>query len=191
MNKINNIPRAYTLILAVVLQLTSITVIAQLKLQADSFLNSNPSKHRKINLKQYVIPASTMFISGLLDGTIEAIKFHYYSGFKRRFKNANDQFWNPDMSWTNKYKNGNPDDGPKFFESTNSLVFTTDAYHGLRTAKNLVNTFTITFYINRARKDLRKMKFKKVLLDALILTTIRNIGFTTTYSILFKPQIAK
>ena len=132
-----------------------------------------------------------MFVSGLLDGTIEAIKFHYHSGFKPRFKNANDQFWNPDVSWTNKYKNGNPEEGAKFLGSTNSLVFVTDGYHALRTSKNLINTLTLTFYINRVRKDPRKLKLKKVLLDALILTTIRNIGFTASYSLLFKTHKVK
>lgn len=47
------------------------------------------------------------------------------------------------------------------------------------------------FYINHARKDLRIVKSKKVLLDALMLTTIRNIGFTASYSVFFKPQNIK
>ncbi|MGZ4034861.1 MAG: hypothetical protein ACXVPU_02555 [Bacteroidia bacterium] len=167
-------------------------IYAQLYNKQDSLIHvkADHSKInlRKMNLKQYILPGSTMFISGLLDGTVESIKFHYESGFKPRFKQANDQFWNPDISWTNKYKNGCPADGPKFYGSTNALVFTTDAYHSLRTAKNLINTLTIAFYIDHAKSGTHKTTLKKVLLDALVLTTIRNIGFTTTYSILFRQR---
>jgi hypothetical protein len=144
------------------------------------------SAHHGINIKKYVVPGSAMFLSGLIDGTLESIKFHYCNGFKARFKNANDQFWNPDISWTNKYKNANPSDGEKFRGSTTALVCTTDAYHGLRTAKNLINTFTVVFYLNRSRNESRKTTWKKILTEALVLTTLRNIGFTATYSGLFK-----
>ncbi len=170
-------------------QFATQTIYAQLKLAQDPPLNK--TLHRKINIKQYILPGSALFVSGFLDGTIEAMKFHYSNGFKPRFKNIDDQFWDPDLSWRNKYKNGNPEEGPKFKGSTNSLVCVTDGYHGLRTAKNLVNTFTLVFYINRTRKDLKKIKLKKIVLDALILTTIRNIGFTASYSVLFKPQVIK
>lgn len=174
-----------------IFQFTTKTVQAQLRLERDSISYKIQPKHRKINLKQYILPGSAMLVSGFLDGTIEAMKFHYDSGFKPRFKNIDDQFWNPEISWKNKYKNGNPEEGPKFRGSTKSLVCLTDAYHGLRTAKNLVNTLTVTFYINRTRKESKKIKLKKILLDALILTTIRNIGFTASYSVLFKPQVIK
>lgn len=191
MKKQNTFNSFFLFLIAVALLFTTQTMCAQLRLMQDTSLNKIQTAPRKINIKQYILPGSAMFVSGFLDGTIEAIKFHYDSGFKPRFKNVDDQFWNPDVSWTNKYKNGNPDEGPKFRGSTNSLVCLTDAYHGLRTAKNLVNTLTLTFYINRGRKDLKKIKIKKILLDALILTTIRNVGFTASYSVLFKPQVIK
>src|ERR1700739_2916170 len=79
--------------------------------------------------KDYLITGSSMLVSGLLDGTIESISFHYDNGFKTRFPKINDQFWNPAISWANKYKNGNCELGPKFIGSTNIFVCTTDAYH--------------------------------------------------------------
>jgi hypothetical protein len=41
----------------------------------------------------------------------------------------NQQYWNPVLSCRNKYKNGNKEEGPKFFGSTTFLVWTTDAWH--------------------------------------------------------------
>jgi hypothetical protein len=38
-------------------------------------------------------------------------------------------YWNPSISWRNKYKNRKMSDGPAFFGSTTFLVFTTDAWH--------------------------------------------------------------
>ncbi|MGP8217408.1 MAG: hypothetical protein ACLQQ4_17705 [Bacteroidia bacterium] len=137
------------------------------------------------NYKQYIFPGSALFLSGMIDGTIESISFHY-EGFKHCFPNANDQYWNPALSWTNKYKDGNPSFGPKFMGSTGTFVCFTDAYHGLRTCKNIINTGTIAFYLNRVRCSSEKVKMRKVIIDALILTAIRNIGFYTTYSLLFR-----
>lgn len=189
MKNLNKSKKIALLIAVCVFQLLLVkTTYAQLNFKQDSLFCKQQPTHLKINLKQYILPGSAMFLSGLLDGTIESIKFHYENGFKYRFKHANDQFWNPDVSWKNKYKNGKSANGPKFCGSTTIFVGTTDAYHGLRTAKNLINTFTVVFYINRTRKDIHKVKFKKILLDALILTAIRNIGFTATYDILFKPH---
>jgi len=54
--------------------------------------------------KDYLIIGSSSFVSGMLDGTIESISYHYDNGFKKRFSKVNDQFWNPAISWTNKYK---------------------------------------------------------------------------------------
>jgi hypothetical protein len=141
---------------------------------------------KSFKLKQYIFPGSAMLLTGMLDGTIETISYHYEDGFKRVFPHANDQYWNPAISWTNKYKNGNAALGPKFPGSTNAFVGLTDAYHGLRTCKNAIYAGTLTFYIDRIRCSGEKVKLRKVLLDALVLSVIRNVGFTTTYSLLFK-----
>jgi len=141
---------------------------------------------QNLNLKQYILPGATMFLSGALDGTIESISFHYCDGFKRALPHVNDQFWNPAISWTNKYKNGNQACGPKYIGSTTIFVAPTDAYHALRTARNFVNSFTVAFYINRSCHETKKMTFKKFITDALVLAAIRDIGFSATYSVLFK-----
>jgi hypothetical protein len=41
----------------------------------------------------------------------------------------NKQWWDGTVSWRNKYRNGDPDMGPKFPLSTTALVWTTDAKH--------------------------------------------------------------
>jgi len=70
--------------------------------------------------------------------------------------------------------------------STTVLVCTTDAYHGLRTLRNFTDAFTLTFYIHRSCHNPKKATLRKIITDALVLAAIRDIGFTATYSLLFR-----
>lgn len=140
--------------------------------------------------KKYLISGSSVFASGFIDGTIEAITYHYETGFKTKFPKVNDQFWNPAISWKNKYKDGDPNLGPKFTGSTTLLVATTDAYHLLRTTKRTLDGFTLVHYINENRcvKMSKKKRFVNTLKDFAILTAIRCVGFHLSYSYIFKPE---
>ena len=132
-----------------------------------------------------------MLVSGMLDGTIESITYHYDKGFKPHFPKINNQFWDPSISWQNKYKNGNCALGPKFMGSTNMFVCTTDAYHMLRTTKRAVDGFALVYYINQScseKKAARNKKWKNMATDFLILTAIRCVGFNLTYNVMFNPQ---
>ncbi|MGZ4091279.1 MAG: hypothetical protein ACXVNO_11205 [Bacteroidia bacterium] len=155
-----------------------------------SFLLVHFNSEGQTNWKKYFIYGSAMFASGMIDGTIESISYHYENGFKRRCPNVNDQFWNPAVSWKNKYKGGNPESGPKFTGSTTAFAFTTDAYHLLRTSKRTINGLTIAYYANETYREkvTAKKKWKSVVKDFAILTAIRCAGFHLTYSLLFKRQ---
>lgn len=155
--------------------------------------------------KDYLISGSAMFVSGMLDGTVESINYHYETGFKPRFPNANDQFWNPAVSWKNKYKNGDPLYGPKFVGSTTLFAFTTDAYHLLRTSKRSIDGLTLVYFANKEYDEYKSnaskvikskpnfhksnsKKWKNAAKDFLILTAIRCAGFHLTYTFIFRPQ---
>ncbi len=144
--------------------------------------------HAQMNWKKYALAGSTAFASGMIDGTIESISFHYQNGFKSRFPKANDQFWDPSISWRNKYKNGDPSCGPNFPGSTTAFAFTSDAYHLLRTSKRALDTYTLVYFINEDRRiKCKKTKRRAALKDFAILTAIRCVGFQITYGYLFKP----
>lgn len=143
-------------------------------------------------LRDYLITGSSMFVSGMLDGTIESISYHYDNGFKKRFHNINNQFWDPSVSWQNKYKNGNSLMGPKFAGSTNMFVCTTDGYHMLRAAKRAVDGLTLAYYVNKECTNMRKSnnkKWKNIITDFLVLSAIRSVGFNLTYNLMFNPRM--
>lgn len=165
--------------------LTSTIVNAQDSIRKKIISQGNPNAY---NIKRLIFPSVAMMLSGMLDGTVETISYHYYNGFKIVFPHANDQYWNPAQSWTNKYKDGNAALGPKFMGSTGTFVCFTDAYHALRTARNYVNTFTIAFYLDKQKQSSVKMKLTRILEDALIIAAARNLGFYSTYGLLFKTH---
>lgn len=145
----------------------------------------------QLSFRQYWLAGGSMFVSGIIDGTLESITWHYEEGFKPRFPKANDQYWNPARSWKNKYRNHDPAQGPKFSGSTNIFVFTTDAYHMLRTANRTIDGVTLASYVNECRRDNvmeRRKKWLRVAGDFLIFSALRTAGFHLTYSVLFRKQ---
>lgn len=85
------------------------------------------SVNNKIKLKRYIPSAVCFFISGCFDGVMDYLQFHY---------SKPNQFWNPDISWTNKYKNHDPAQGEKFPGSTSVFVWTQDGWHLCKFSKN-------------------------------------------------------
>ncbi len=100
-----------------------------------------------------VIAIILVIILTILKGVVEAIKdkisFHYYESI---FYTYNDSFWDPEISWRRKYKNGIPEDGPRFFLSTTTLVFLTDGWHLMKWLNNrfsdLIALLIFTFILN-------------------------------------------
>jgi len=127
-------------------------------------------------IKKYIVPASLTFVSGMSDGLNQALQFRY-SGFKRVFPKARDQWYDPSISWRNKYKDGDPSKGAKFFGSTSFLVGTTDAYHATRTVSNSFNAAAIVFSVTDGKR-----KWWEYIVEALSYWTINRIGFSLVYN---------
>lgn len=75
--------------------------------------------------KRAVWPASFSFVSGAAWGVHETVVHHP----DRLPVGWNRQWWDGRVSWRNKYRNGDPGQGPAYFGSTTFLVWTTDAKH--------------------------------------------------------------
>ena len=75
-------------------------------------------------------------LAGIFNGRMDSVQFHYS---KTEFsKKGNDLYYNPAISWANKYKTDekgsfirdtNGDLQPRFFLSTTALVMFTDFWH--------------------------------------------------------------
>jgi hypothetical protein len=119
-----------------------------------------------------------MFVAGAADGVSQDLLFHYHE-FERSTGLTGAQYWDPDLSWRNKYKDGDPAKGAKFFGSTTFLVGLTDGYHASR---SLRDSMVILSLINSKKSKSKKESVKK----AVLYTASYGAGFTLMYDFLIR-----
>jgi hypothetical protein len=157
----------------------------ELPLVASSFsINAAPvSPIKEIRLsdskwrlnRNHIATGSLVFLAGIAKGFNETLQFHWKE-FHRQFPNANPQWYSPSVSWTNKYKNGDPNAGPKYFMSTSLLIMFTDQYH----LNNFINRMAwgsaLVIKIGEGKKP-----FKQYLFDFLYYAACHQAGFALSY----------
>jgi len=78
-------------------------------------------------IKQFLLIALFVSLAAVCNSVMDKLQFHYEDSV---FSDLSEQYWNPEKSWLNKYKDPeNKDFRPKFFGSTTFLVFLTDGWH--------------------------------------------------------------
>lgn len=125
--------------------------------------------------KNKILTGSLVLVSGSAKGFNETLQFNYKI-FEKTFPGANKQWFDPKVSWRNKYKDGNPDNGPKSFLSTTVLVMFTDQYH----LNNFIHkTALMSALVIKLGDD--KKPFKHYVYDLLYYTACYQAGFAATY----------
>lgn len=76
-------------------------------------------------MKALILLWLCVILSAVCKAVKDTLQFHFYSSI---FDKCNHQYWNPDVSWKNKYKYGEIG-VPKFWGSTTIFVWLTDAWH--------------------------------------------------------------
>lgn len=130
----------------------------------------------KYQIKKQILPAALVFLAGAADGLNQSIS-HQYPNFKKAFPGANDRYWSPQISFLNKYKNGDPAQGAKFPGSKGVLVFTTDAFHVTRFAEHLLLSGALAFKITA-----RKQKWYYYLIEMCGYWAVNRLGFVCVYN---------
>lgn len=116
-----------------------------------------------------------VFLAGSAKGFNETLQFNYRI-FEKTFPGANDQWFDPKKSWRNKYEDGLPDNGPKFFLSTSVLVMFTDQYHLNNFLQRSALMSALVIKIGEGKKP-----FKHYLLDLVYYTACYQAGFSALY----------
>lgn len=84
------------------------------------------------------------FTASTSDAIVDKIQFHWYKTiFSNNPVRYYQQFWNPMLSWANKYKDVKTKE-PKFWGSTTIFVFVTDAWHLFKFIRN-TSMFILVF----------------------------------------------
>ena len=143
--------------------------------QEDNYYKYEPTK---IQWRKEIVPITTMFLAGAVNGVNQDILFHYHE-FESTFPNANPQFWNPDLSWRNMYLNGDPLQGEKFLGSSTVFAGFTDGYHSTILARNLFITTSICL-------STQTRGWKPFLTKTFIYSLSYGLGFELVYAKLIK-----
>ena len=85
-----------------------------------------------------------ILLVGISEAIMDKLQFHYSLSVFSKF---NPLFWNPEISWKNKWKNGDNLQGEKFWLSSTLFVFTTDAWHLFKFFRNLFFFSAIHFVL--------------------------------------------
>lgn len=92
-----------------------------------------------------ILAVKCWILASVCNAVMDVLVFKYR---KSIFSKFNPEFWNPNKSWKNKYKNNDEKNGPAFFGSTTFLVFTTDAWHLFQFLSNSLIVLSIILVCN-------------------------------------------
>jgi len=123
---------------------------------------------------------SACYLAGTLNSTVEILR-HDYDAFLQVFPEADSGYWHPQTSSRNKWKDGDASKGEKFPLSSTLLAWSTDGYHLLRSGEKMIVCAAITFKIGG-----KKRNWKAYAADFICHSAAYSLGFTTTYSFIFK-----
>jgi hypothetical protein len=141
-------------------------------------LNLKKTRGKIITWERF-FTASLCFGSGASNGIHEIINYKYHK-FKGVHPNANDQYFNPQLSHTNKWKGGDIRNGEKFFLSSTAFVSLTDFKHALGFIQKNLLVGAIVINIGQPLK-----KWYIYALEFIAYSASWSVGFHTTYSLLY------
>lgn len=137
-------------------------------------------------LLQIIVSVLLFALSAFLKGICDTLQFHFYTSV---FADKKPMFWNPQVSWRNKYKDYPTDPRPRFFGATTFLVALTDAWHLLDTLR----TFAISTALCVLASPLLHISgnaFVAWLVIWIALVFVIHSGaFHLSYTVLFKKKV--
>lgn len=121
-------------------------------------------------LREHIAPAALIFASGAFEGGMDHLQFHY---------DKQNKFWNPDISWRNKYKGGDPANGKTF--AGKYFVAATDGWHLLKLGRNATLFTGLILRIGDAKR-----KWYWLILEGAGYWAVNRAGFNFSYYLLDK-----
>ncbi|MEM6336897.1 MAG: hypothetical protein AAF752_10030, partial [Bacteroidota bacterium] len=103
-------------------------------------LDGGPAPGPSFNLLRPARTAGFFFLAGVANGVMDTIRSSSLYDDSILTSLPNQDFWDYRLSHGNKYKNGDPAQGPAFIGSTTVLVGLTDGWHAAQTV--MLGSFT-------------------------------------------------
>jgi len=90
-----------------------------------------------------IISIACWILAAICNSIMDTLVHHYPTSI---FNDKDPQFWNPKISWKNKYKDGVKAFGPAFFLSTGILVAFTDGWHLFKSIMIVLLALSVIFF---------------------------------------------
>ena len=129
------------------------------------------------------IRGGLIVVGAAAEGYAEVLRTHYAS-FKRVHPNAKDDYWDPAESWKKKWKNGDPEQGEKFFMSSGLLSPVTDGLHLMKGLRNLSFVTAIVIPIGRDKRY--RKSFHEYAFEAGSCLLFYQLGFSMIYDHIYE-----
>lgn len=119
-----------------------------------------------------------IFLAAICNAVMDVCSFHYYNSV---FKNKNPKYWNPEISWKNKYVDWDKGNKKrkKIIFNINFPVQLTDAWHFFKSSMLLFLISAVVLY-KPIHPELNE------LWSVLILGTVWNVTFSLFYNKLLR-----
>ena len=133
-----------------------------------------------------------LIAAGIGKAIMDVTRFRFATSVFAKYVNS---FWvNPEISWRNKYKNRDPQQGEAFPGSTTIFVFVTDLWHFSQFIFLRCILFVPVFYALFSRHYTTLSGFCGLhhwsmwIVDYVFLSAVFGLTFTLFYSIVFKKK---
>jgi hypothetical protein len=120
-------------------------------------------------------------LSGVAESIMDVLQFHYSQSYFSKLPNQ--QFWNPVVSWKNKYRDGDPLKGPRFLGSTTMLVAFTDAWHLFKLLRNTLAVLSSFLLLSAF------ITWHWALIYAISFRVVYGVYFTISYRVFKKTSM--
>jgi hypothetical protein len=128
--------------------------------------------------KQLQRQAAVTFVSGMAFGVHELANDKPHK-IQAAFPSADMQWWDKSVSWQNKWRNGDPNQGERFFGSSTAFVGVTDADHCFGQIHTIGLTYTAVGF---TRNPNNKRTSRDLFLRFVFLNLIRVGGMYMTWA---------
>lgn len=126
-------------------------------------------------LEYIFLAVGFLLLSGAASGLMDGISFH-----PQDYNVEWDEFWDPQISWKNKYVNRDEEQGriKWLWNTVNKPVFLTDGWHLLKSIQINCMSFSMTCLFSSSYDEI---SWKLFILAFLIISLIFRAGFKIMY----------
>jgi hypothetical protein len=139
--------------------------------------------HAKENWGSYAL----VFTSGTANGTMDVLQFKYQksvfpSESDEKFLGLSEKWWNPDLSWQNKYKDWPADQRAAWPGAKTWSVWATDGWHASKTLSLKTGQIAVVVY----KPPPKKSEWWFYVLDAVAYSILFSSGWHLSNELLIR-----